>query len=51
VKRDIVDVFTRLTRCLASVPVDKIFAIYGLMQRLDVQLPKPDYALGCDVVY
>jgi hypothetical protein len=50
-KRDIVDVFTRLTGCLASVPVDKIFAISGLMQRLGVQLPKPDYALGCDVVY
>jgi hypothetical protein len=46
-----VDVFSRLTRCLASVPVDKIFAIYGLMQRLGVQLPEPDYALGCDVVY
>jgi hypothetical protein len=51
VKRDIMDVFTRLTRCLASIPVDKIFAIYGLMQRLGVQLPKPDYALDCDVVY
>ena len=41
----------RITAAQASIPSDKIFAVYGIMKELGVTLPSPDYKTYLGDIY